>query len=113
MAKIVPFHQPGQPVNVVDRFAAFVENAAAAPAPDFFSLLDNFIEETYADGTAARWKAEKEARQQRKKPLRGYRYDRSAIMKAAWGYRKGRGLSMSESLKRAWAEAKGVFYETA
>ena len=33
---------------------------------------------------------------------------RQAVMLAAWQYRKGEGLSMSEALKRAWADCKAV-----
>jgi hypothetical protein len=113
MVKILPFRMPGQPVNVVDRFAAFAGNAAVAAPADFFGLLDDFVEGIYQDGTAARWKAEKEARKQRSKPRRGCRYDRSAIMREAWQYRKGWGLTMSEGLKRAWANAREKDYETA
>ncbi|GHT52859.1 hypothetical protein FACS1894106_2480 [Spirochaetia bacterium] len=110
MAKVIPFRQPGQPVSAVDRFAGFVANAATAPAPEFFSLLDDFCEQLDRDGTSARWKAEKEARKQKR---RGCRYDRGAIMRAAWQYRKGWGMSMSEALKRAWAGAKEAVGETA
>jgi hypothetical protein len=54
-------------------------------------------------GTTERWKREKAERKAGRRPCR---YDRSAIMKAAWKYRKGENLTMSAALKRAWADAR-------
>ncbi|MDR1286535.1 MAG: hypothetical protein LBK08_02905 [Treponema sp.] len=34
------------------------------------------------------------------------RYDRAAIMRSAWQYRKGEGLTMSAALKRTRADAR-------
>jgi hypothetical protein len=54
-------------------------------------------------GTTERWKREKA---DRKTCCRPCRYDRAAIMRTAWKYRKGEGLTMSAALKRAWADAR-------
>jgi hypothetical protein len=66
------------------------------------ALLQNFVDELYEDGTIDRWKREK-AEGQGRGPSR---YDRGAVMRSAWAYRKGEGLSMSAALKRAWADAR-------
>jgi Ni/Co efflux regulator RcnB len=54
-------------------------------------------------GTVDRWNREKAERKAGRRPCR---YDRSAIMRRAWKYRKGEGLTMSAALKRAWADAR-------
>jgi hypothetical protein len=69
------------------------------------SFLDAFCRGLDESGTAARWKREKAERKAGKKP-RASRYDLSAIMRTAWTYRKGEGLTMSAALKRAWADAR-------
>jgi hypothetical protein len=69
------------------------------------SFLDAFCQGLDESGTAARWKREKAERKAGKKP-RSCRYDRSAIMRTAWKYRKEEGLTMSAALKRAWADAR-------
>jgi hypothetical protein len=68
----------------------------------FQALLDDFIGELYEDGTVSRWEAEKAEGQGRG----SCQYDRAAVMRSAWAYRKGEGLSMSAALKRAWADAR-------
>jgi hypothetical protein len=70
-----------------------------------YALLDDFIEELYANGTVDRWKREKAEREAGRRPCR---YDRGAVMRSAWQYRKGEGLTMSAALKRAWADARRV-----
>jgi hypothetical protein len=69
------------------------------------SFLDAFCQGLDESGTAARWEREKAEREAGKKP-RACRYDRSAVMRAAWTYRKGEGFTMSAALKRAWADAR-------
>ena len=64
-----------------------------------YALLDDFVDELYENGTIDRWRREKAE----PKPCR---YDRAAVMRTAWAYRKGEGLSMSEALKLAWADAR-------
>jgi hypothetical protein len=70
---------------------------------NFFELLDDFVEDLYADGTVDRWKREKEGR---KRPEPRPRYDRAAVMRSAWKYRKTEGFTMSAALKLAWADAR-------
>ena len=72
---------------------------------NFFALFDNFIEELYEDGTIDRWKREEAERKAKRKPSPTM-YDRAAIMRSAWAYRKYDGLSMSDALKLAWADAR-------
>ena len=74
----------------------------------FYDLLDDFIEELYEDGSVDRWKREAEERKASKKP-RPCQYDRGAIMRSAWQYRKEEGCSMSAALKLAWAENKAEY----
>jgi hypothetical protein len=69
----------------------------------FYNLLDNFVEDLYADGTVDRWKREKAERKAGKRPCR---YNRAAVMRSVWTYRKKEGLTMSAALKRAWADAR-------
>ena len=65
----------------------------------FQTLLEDFISDLDKDGTLARWS------QAKYKDLRRHGWhDRAAIMRAAWKYRKEEGLSMSEAMKRAWAD---------
>ena len=66
------------------------------------ALLEGFVEELYENGTVDRWKREKAAGKGRG-PCR---YDRAAVMRSAWQYRKGEGLAMSAALKRSWADAR-------
>ena len=68
-----------------------------------FALLEDFVDELYEDGTVGRWKREKAERKPEKLPCR---FDRGTIMRSAWAYRKGEGLSMSAALKLAWADAR-------
>jgi hypothetical protein len=68
----------------------------------FQALLDDLIGHWEADGTLARWEREKAERKAGRRPCR---YDRAAIMRSAWQYRKTEGLTMSEALKQAWADA--------
>jgi hypothetical protein len=69
--------------------------------------FEKLVEEFYEDGSIDRWKREKEER--KAKQWRGScRYDRAAIMRSAWAYRKGEGFTMSAALKRAWAEARHI-----
>ncbi|MDR2701099.1 MAG: hypothetical protein LBB72_01550 [Spirochaetaceae bacterium] len=67
----------------------------------FQALLEDLIGYWETDGTLARWEREKAGRQ--RKPCR---YDRAAVMRSAWAYRRAEGLTMSEALKRAWADAR-------
>ena len=69
----------------------------------FQALLDDFIEDLRADGTVGRWEQGRAGRKAGRVPCR---YDRAAVMRSAWAYRKGEGLAMSEALKRAWADAR-------
>jgi len=71
----------------------------------FQTLFDDLIGDWEADGTLARWEREKAEREagRRRKPRR---YDKAAVMRSAWQYRKGEGLTMSQALKRAWADAR-------
>jgi hypothetical protein len=69
------------------------------------SFLDAFCRGLDESGTAARWKREKAEWKAGKKP-RPCRYDRAAVMRTAWQYRKGECLAMSAALKRAWADAR-------
>jgi len=65
---------PNQPSDM-ERWASF----------SIQPYLDKFIDELYEDGTVDRWKREKAEREAR----RG-RYDRAAVMRSAWQYRKRR-----------------------
>ncbi|MDR0475420.1 MAG: hypothetical protein LBH43_17325 [Treponema sp.] len=68
----------------------------------FMPYINSFIEELYENGSIDRWKREKAEREAGRKR----KYDRAAIMRSAWAYRKGEGLTMSAALQRAWADAK-------
>ena len=69
------------------------------------ALLEDFIDELYENGTVDRWKREKAEWKAGQNPCW---YDRAAVMRAAWAYRKGEGLTMSAALKRAWADARRI-----
>ncbi|MDR3174682.1 MAG: hypothetical protein LBU19_10560 [Treponema sp.] len=64
----------------------------------FQEIFDCLMEDWEADGTLVRW--------ERGAERRPCRYDRAAVMRSAWRYRKGEGLTMSAALKRAWADAR-------
>jgi len=66
-----------------------------------YALIEDFIDELYKNGTVDRWKGEKATGK-----AGPCRYDRAAVMRSAWAYRKGDGLSMSAALKRAWADTR-------
>jgi hypothetical protein len=68
-----------------------------------FSFVEAIARGLNESGTVERYNREKAERKAGKRPCR---YDRSAIMRTAWQYRKGEGLTMSAALKRAWADAK-------
>jgi hypothetical protein len=70
-----------------------------------FSFLDAMARGLNESGTIDRWNREKAERKGGKKPC-ACRYDRAAVMRTAWIYRKGEGLTMSAALKRAWADAR-------
>ena len=65
------------------------------------ALINGIIDELYGGGTIYRRRRDKA---EGKVPRPGY--DRSAVMRSGWAYRKGEGLSMSAALRRAWADAR-------
>jgi hypothetical protein len=68
-----------------------------------FALIESFVNELWENGTAGRWNREKAGR----KPGPGLRrYDRSAVMRSAWEYRKRDGHTMSVALQLAWSDAR-------
>jgi hypothetical protein len=70
-------------------------------AADVF-FIDSIVDFFEADGATGR----RRKRTAKRKVPRPCRYDRSAVMRSAWAYRKGEGLSMSNALKLAWADAR-------